>query len=107
MKLKIDTTNVAFMVTGAPEPKEYEGKQQTDKDTGALKWITEVLALEQGENGGELIRVVTAGEKPNLAQGAPVTLDGLVAVPWNQEKGGKHRSGVAYRADAIKPKTGK
>jgi hypothetical protein len=104
MKLKIDVTNVAFMVTGAPEAKEYDGKQQTEKDTGALKWVTQLLALEKGENGqGEIIRVVTAGEMPKLAQLQPVTPVDLEAIPWNQNG----KSGVAYRAVAIKPQSAK
>lgn len=104
MKLKIDVTNVAFMVTGAPEAKEYDGKQQTDKDTGALKWVTQLLALEQGEKGqGEIIRVVTAGEMPKLSQLQPVIPVDLEAIPWSQNS----KSGVAYRAAAIKPKPAK
>jgi hypothetical protein len=104
MKLKIDTTDVAFMVTGAPEPKEYDGKQQTDKETGALKWVTQLLALEQGDNGkGEIIRVVTAGEKPKLSQTQQVTVVDLEAMPWNQNG----KNGVAYRAAVIKPAASK
>ncbi|SDL04600.1 hypothetical protein SAMN05216298_2448 [Glycomyces sambucus] len=104
MKLKIDVTNVAFMVTGAPEAKEYDGKQQVDRETNALKWVTQLLALEQGENGqGEIIRVVTAGEMPKLSQTQPVIPVDLEAIPWSQNG----KSGVAYKAAVIKPKPAK
>ncbi|WP_460498225.1 hypothetical protein [Glycomyces tarimensis] len=87
------------MVTKASVPKEYKGEQQTDKD-GAPKWVTAVLALEQGneDDDGQIIRVVTAGEKPKFTKTQQVIPVGLEAVPW--EKNGNH--GISYRAIELK-----
>lgn len=99
MKLMVDTSEVAFVVTGTPRPKEFKGEQQTDKD-GAPKWITPVLALEKGNENddGQILRVVTAGKKPELSKTQPVTFIGLEVVPW--EKNGKN--GISYRAAEVK-----
>ncbi|GAA2144991.1 MULTISPECIES: hypothetical protein [Glycomyces] len=98
MKLKLDVSDVTFMVSLAPVAKEYDGKHQTDKD-GSLKWTTELIALGSSEDeGASVIKVVTTGEKPNLPKGQPVSVVDLEAVPWVSKQG---TLGTAYRAAAI------
>lgn len=105
MKLKLDVSDVTFVVSLAPVAKEYDGKQQTDKD-GSLKWTTELIALGTAEDeGASVVKVVTVGEKPNLTKSAPVSVVDLEAVPWVSKQG---TLGTAFRAAAITPlKAGK
>ncbi|GAB5011529.1 hypothetical protein MAHJHV63_40110 [Mycobacterium avium subsp. hominissuis] len=46
--------------------------------------------------GGEVLAVTVVGE-PKVVVGQPVSVTGLVALPWSQDG----RSGIAYRAEAI------
>ena len=97
MKLNINTTNVTFLCT-------RQAEQRTDRDTGVVRldketslplWQVQVAALDA--SGGEVLAVTVAGE-PAVTVGAPVQVEGLVAIPWSQGD----RSGVAYRAAAIR-----
>ncbi|WP_026928578.1 hypothetical protein [Glycomyces tenuis] len=107
MKLMVDTSEVAFMVTQAPVPKEFKGEQQKDKNTGALKWVTSVLALEQSDenDSGQIIRIVTAGDKPSVQKTQQVAVAGLEVLPWENKEKGSH--GISYRAAEIKVKAAK
>lgn len=60
-------------------------------------WTVELLA--QQAEGGVVINVTLAGEKPTVASGQVVTLEDLEVIPWNQN--GRH--GNAFRATAIRP----
>ncbi|MGH3570382.1 MAG: hypothetical protein ACRDUW_00885 [Pseudonocardiaceae bacterium] len=86
-----------FVVSRAPLPKnDNDGRQKTDRETGAPLHVTEVVAMD--ETGAEVIKVTTAGE-PRVAKRQLVTVARLVATPWNIDG----RGGVAFRADAIAP----
>ena len=97
MKLRIDTAGVSFVCTRAPEPRIAfdSGQAKTDRETGLPLWQVQLMALDT--SGGDVIAVTVAGD-PNVTVGQPVQVDGLVALPWNQES----RSGIAFRADAIR-----
>lgn len=98
MKLYVDTSSKQVMVTREPEEKQDEkGRQKSERDTGRLLWKTQVFI--QDEEGGEVIVVTTAGERPNVKIGQPVTLSKLEALPWSTNG----RSGVAFRAVELKP----
>ncbi|ORW89934.1 hypothetical protein AWC27_12235 [Mycobacterium szulgai] len=62
-------------------------------------YAAQLLALD--ETGGEVLNVTVAGD-PQLAVTQPVSVPGLVAIPWAQ----RDRSGVAFRAEAIAPSGG-
>jgi hypothetical protein len=96
MRLLINTTGVSFTCTRLPEQRVNfdTGQPRIDKATGQPLWQVQVMALD--ESGGDVIAVTVAGE-PNVSPGRPVTITGLVALPWSQDG----RSGIAYRADAI------
>ena len=96
MKLKIDITGVTFICTRAPEQRTSfdTGQVRIDKATGLVLWLVQLMALDA--SGGEVLSVTVAGE-PKATVGQPVTVAGLVALPWSQEG----RSGVAYRAETI------
>ena len=97
MKLRIDTTGVSFVCTRAPEQRLAfdSGQPKVDRETGLPLWQVQLMALDT--SGGDVIAVTVAGD-PNVTVGQPVQVDGLVALPWNQES----RSGIAFRADAIR-----
>jgi hypothetical protein len=93
MKLFVDTTGKQVTVTLESVPKnDQNGAQKSEKGTGRLMWSTQVFVLD--ENGGEVITVTTAGEKPNVKVGQPVTVSQLEAIPW----AANGRNGVAFRA---------
>ncbi|MGH3925081.1 MAG: hypothetical protein ACRDTT_19835 [Pseudonocardiaceae bacterium] len=97
MQLEIKTEGVDFVVSRAPTPKnDNDGRQKTDRETGAPLHVTEVVAMD--ETGAEVIKVTTAGE-PRVAKRQLVTVVRLVATPWTIDG----RGGVAFRADAIIP----
>ena len=98
MKLYVDTSTKQVMVTREPAEKlDDKGRQKSERDTGRLLWSTQVFI--QDEEGGEVIVVTTAGERPNVKVGQPVTLSKLEALPWSTNG----RSGVAFRASELKP----
>ena len=101
MKLYVDTQGKAFTVSKDPEPKtDQHGNQRSEKGTGRLLWSTQVFVLD--ETGGEVITITTAGEKPSVKVGELVTVEQLEAIPWATNG----RNGVAFRATALKPKSG-
>jgi hypothetical protein len=98
MKLYVDTTNKQVTVSKAPEPKtDQNGRQKVEKGTGRPMWSTQVFVLD--EDGGQVLSVTTAGEKPDVKVGQLVTLSKLEALPWSTNG----KSGVAFRALELKP----
>lgn len=98
MRLKLDTSATRFSVTRAAEPRlNFEtGSPKTDPATGLPLYAVQVLALD--DTGGEVLTVTVTGD-PKLTVTQPVSVSGLVAIPWSQGD----RNGVAFRADAITP----
>lgn len=97
MQLELKTDGVEFVVSRAPAQKnDNDGRQKTDRETGAPLHVTELVAMDQ--SGAEVIKVTTAGE-PRVAIRQLVTVRRLVATPWNIDG----RGGVAFRAEAILP----
>jgi hypothetical protein len=97
MKLIVDTMSKDVSVSRDPgEKTEQNGRQKTERGTGRPMWSTQVFVLD--ENGGEVITVTTAGEKPNVKVGQKVTVSKLEALPWATNG----RNGVAFRAEEIK-----
>lgn len=96
-RLYLDTAKVTFMVTKPAEEKsDGSGNQRRTKE-GVPMWTVELLA--QQEQGGAVINVTMAGEKPSVTAGQVVSLEGLEVIPWNQN--GRH--GNAFRASGIRP----
>jgi hypothetical protein len=97
MKLYVDTNGKQVTVTKDPTEKvEQNGRQKTERNTGRLMWSTQVFVLD--DDGGEVITVTTAGEKPNVKVGQSVAVSKLEALPWATNG----RNGVAFRAEEIK-----
>jgi hypothetical protein len=96
--LNIDVAGKEFRVTEGPHPKvDNQGMQRSDKQSGQPIWSTQIVVTD--ESGGEIIKVSTAGKAPDLEVGEEVEVIDLIAIPWATNG----RSGVAYRATAIRP----
>ena len=101
MKLLVDTGSKQVTVTKDPTEKlEQNGRQKTERGTGRPMWSTQVFVLD--DDGGEVIAVTTAGERPNVKVGQLVLLSRLEALPWATNG----RNGVAFRAEEIKAAPG-
>ena len=99
MRLRVDTSLVQqFIVSRPPVPKmdRESGRQRADLQTGELLSTVQVLAID--DSGGDVLSITVPGE-PKVAVGQPVRVEGLVAIPWEQNG----RSGVAFRATSVVP----
>jgi hypothetical protein len=105
MRLWLDVTKARFMVTCNPEPKLADLKtrtQKVDAESSLPMWSTELTALTP--NGASVIQVTTVGSSiPVVSVGEIVVPEGLEALPWtNKDRDGEMRTGIAYRANALK-----
>src|SRR5438046_1956094 len=94
MRLRVDTSAVQqFIVSRSPVPKvdRESGRQRADTQTGELLCSVQVMAID--DSGGEVLSITVPGE-PRVGVGQQVRVDGLVAIPWEQNG----RNGVAFRA---------
>jgi hypothetical protein len=97
MKLYVDTNGKQVTVTKDPTEKlEQNGRQKVERGTGRPMWSTQVFVLD--DDGGEVITVTTAGERPNVKVGQSLTVSKLEALQWATNG----RNGVAFRAEEIK-----
>jgi hypothetical protein len=97
MKLYVDTNSKQVTVSKeAVEKTEQNGRQRTERGTGRPMWSTQVFVLD--DDGGEVIAITTAGEKPEVKVGQLITVSKLEALPWATNG----RNGVAFRAQEIK-----
>ena len=97
MKLYVDASSKQVTVSKEPVEKlDQNQRQKQERGTGRLMWLTQVFVLD--DDGGEVIAITTAGEKPNVKVGQPVTVSKLEALPW----AANGRNGVAFRATEIK-----
>lgn len=62
-----------------------------------------VVYLEDGESSLIKVTVPESGVSEGLTLGAPVSLPGLVALPWESFFNGQQRHGIAYRTAAVTP----
>jgi hypothetical protein len=105
MRLPIDTSRLKFLVVAEAEqlrkfeegrPREEWGPR-TDAN-GEVLWGVQVVALGDGE--AEIIRVSVAGD-PKVSQGEMCRVEGMTAQAWEMDG----RSGMAFRAAAVRPVT--
>jgi hypothetical protein len=101
MKLLVDTSSKQVSVTKeATEKLEQNGRQKVERGTGRPMWSTQVFVLD--DDGGEVITITTAGEKPDVKVRQLVVVSKLEALPWATNG----RNGVAFRAEEIKTAPG-
>lgn len=90
-----------LLCTSAPEVRAdiNTGEVRTDRVSGLPLFLVGVLVKVAGERRAYVLDVQVPGEPAGLIEGQPVTVEGLEAAPWEREG----RSGVSYRAKAIRP----
>ena len=98
MKLYVDTSTKQVTVSreAGREGRCRTAVRRLERGTGRPMWSTQVFVLD--DDGGEVIAITTAGEKPNVKVGQPVSVSKLEALPWATNG----RNGVAFRAEEIK-----
>ncbi len=99
MRLTVNTTGKTFTAAKAPEPKLQDGSQRTDKESGLPLWQVQLLVVDS--DGGDVVSVTVAGEKPAVAPLDVVVVEDLVAIPWAATDNGKLRHGVSFRAARV------
>jgi hypothetical protein len=97
MQLPTDTTNIRFTCTKNPELRTVHETGQPRIDRASNKELFQVQLMAQTGDGAEILAVTVPGQ-PAVSVGQPVTVEGLVALPWTQG----NRAGIAYRASAIR-----
>ena len=97
MDLPIDTSRIQLTCTRNPERRTIRetGAPRIDRQTGKELWQVQVMALTA--DGAEILAITVPGE-PAVTVGQPVTVEGLVGLPWAQGD----RAGIASRARAIR-----
>ncbi|SNX62305.1 hypothetical protein SAMN06272735_4076 [Streptomyces sp. TLI_55] len=104
--IRIDTTSATILLTEAPAPKVRDrqtGEIAKDAVSGEALMTVGVVFIDEGESSLIQVTVPESGVTDGLAVGAPVSLPGLVARPWESVFNGQQRHGIAYRASAIAP----
>lgn len=99
--IRVETAAATILLTEAPEPKVRDrqtGEIAKDAVSGEALMTLGVVYIEEGESS--LIKVTVP---EGLALGAPVSLPGLVARPWESVFNGQQRHGIAFRAAAVTP----
>ena len=90
-----------LLCTSAPEVRSdmVTGEVRTDRTTGLPLYLVGVLVKVEGERRAYVLDVQVPGEPVGLVEGEPLAVEGLEAAPWERDG----RSGVTYRASAIRP----
>ena len=108
-RLMLDTARVSYEVSLDPEPKlDMSGQQKFDKDTKYPMWTVGLYALTprvgNAKASAEVINVtVVSPTIPQVAVRQPVVPVDLEALPWANDRDGKVRSGIAFRASELRP----
>jgi len=102
--IPIDLNRFAFVCVSPPRPKLVSmetGEVKQDKEGNTV--FTVGLSAADIETGRvELMNVSISGD-PGVNVGQIVQPLGLVAIPWEQRRGGELRWGIAFRASSIVP----
>ncbi|MGH8886236.1 MAG: hypothetical protein ACRDYX_13875 [Egibacteraceae bacterium] len=99
MKLRVDTSELTFLLVTGPVPvRDYE-TQQVKLEDGVPLFSVRLVAMGSGE--AEIINVKVPGEPVGLVPSQPVVLRELTAQPWSIGD----KSGVAFRAIGVEAVT--
>src|SRR5690242_15914192 len=104
--IRVETSAATILLTEAPEPKVRDrqtGEIAKDAVSGEALMTIGVVHIEDGESSLIKVTVPESGVSEGLALGAPVSLPGLVARPWESVFNGQKRHGIAFRAAAVTP----
>ncbi|MCZ2526007.1 hypothetical protein ACFW9F_02160 [Streptomyces sp. NPDC059506] len=104
--IRVETSSATILLTEAPEKKirdRQTGEVATDAVTGETLMKIGVVYIDGGESSLLQVTVPESGVTEGLTLGAPVSLVGLVARPWENVFNGQQRHGIAFRAAAVAP----
>ncbi|MFE1130009.1 hypothetical protein ACFW6R_25400 [Streptomyces albidoflavus] len=104
--IRVETSAATILLTEAPEPKVRDrqtGEIAKDVNTGEALMTIGVVYIEEGESSLIKVTVPETGVSEGLVLGAPVSLPGLVARPWESVFNGQQRHGIAYRSAEVTP----
>ncbi|MGH8887648.1 MAG: hypothetical protein ACRDYX_21255 [Egibacteraceae bacterium] len=101
MKLRVDTSELTFLVAAAPVPARGYESGRVKLEDGVALFSVRVVAMDPGSGDAEIVNVKVPGEPVGLAPGQPVALPELTAQPWSIGD----KSGVAFRAVGVQPVT--
>jgi hypothetical protein len=102
VRLPVDTTAMTLVAMAPPEPVvDFTTRQPKADPDGQPLYTVQVAAMY--EDQGEVLAVKVAGHPEGIRPGMAVEVAGLVAQPWALGE----RSGVSYRAAAIRAADGK
>ena len=101
MKLKVDTSNLTFLVVAAAVPVRDFDTGRAKVEDGQALFSVRLVAMDPGSGEAEIIAVKIPGEPVGLVPGQPVRLHELTAQPWSIAD----KSGVAFRAAGVEPAT--
>ncbi|MCG3040991.1 hypothetical protein L7D48_10520 [Streptomyces sp. S1A] len=104
--IRVETSTATILLTEAPEPKVRDrqtGEVAKDAVSGETLMTIGVVYIDEGESALIRVTVPESGVAEGLTLGAPVSLPGLVAKPWENVFNGQQRHGIAYRAAAVTP----
>jgi hypothetical protein len=102
-RLLLDTSRVSYEVAVNPVPKLDQNRvQKLDRESKVPMWSVQLYALAEGS--AEVLNVtVVSPDMPAVAVRQPVIPVDLEALPWVNDREGKVRSGVAFRAADLRP----
>lgn len=104
--IRVETSTATILLTEAPAPKVRDrqtGEVAKDATNGETLMKVGVVYIDEGESSLIHVTVPESGITEGLTLGAPVSLPGLVARPWESVFNGQQRHGIAYRAAAVTP----
>ncbi|GGX84495.1 MULTISPECIES: hypothetical protein [Streptomyces] len=104
--IRVETSAATILLTEAPEPKVRDrqtGEIAKDATSGEALMTIGAVYIEDGESSLIKVTVPESGITEGLTLGAPVSLPGLVARPWETVFNGQQRHGIAFRAAAVTP----
>ncbi|MEU4681549.1 SCO3933 family regulatory protein [Streptomyces xinghaiensis] len=104
--IRVETSSATILLTEAPEPKVKDrqtGEIAKDAVSGETLMKVGVVYIDEGESSLISVAVPESGVTEGLVVGAPVSLPGLIARPWESVFNGQARHGISYRAAAVAP----
>ncbi|SEQ71627.1 hypothetical protein SAMN04487983_1007168 [Streptomyces sp. yr375] len=104
--IRVDASTATILLTEAPAPKVRDrqtGEIAKDAVSGEALMTIGVVYIDEGESSLIQVTIPESGVTDGLTVGAPVSLPGLVARPWQSVFNGRERHGIAYRATAVMP----
>ncbi|MET8126062.1 hypothetical protein ABZV67_23325 [Streptomyces sp. NPDC005065] len=104
--IRVDASTATILLTEAPAPKVRDrqtGEIAKDTVSGEALMTIGVVYIDEGESSLIQVTLPESGVTDGLTVGAPVSLPGLVARPWQSVFNGRERHGIAYRATAVMP----